>query len=281
MKEDIALATWSRFKIAAHESMREFTKKSLTEFKKEEIEELFTTVEKKTNNFSFIPLELFMELPSSLLIFRLGIGMGVRKFSSLIGVNERWLRKIESSMGGMSLENAIKTKEILETLLKNRKIDKETVIRNFIRFKNFIAFVVSNSTGVKLAEKAPLTKDEKKILEILERSNINFQVHSTLQLPTGKLINVDFLVEGKENTFVIEVFRIMKVGRSASVRIAEIDHRFRGLKMCNPNLKTVMVISSKEEELSKMVVEKAKLESFDTDIILSINEVEKLLSIIK
>jgi hypothetical protein len=30
-----------------------------------------------------------------------------------------------------------------------------------------------------------------------------------------------------------------------------------------------------------MVVEKAKLESFDTDIILSINEVEKLLSIIK
>jgi len=73
----------------------------------------------------------------------------------------------------------------------------------------------------------------------------------------------------------------MKVGRSASVRIAEIDHRFRGLKMCNPNLKTVMVISSKEEELSKMVVEKAKVESFDTDIILSINEVEKLLSIIK
>jgi hypothetical protein len=43
--------------------------------------------------------------------------MGVRKFSYLIGVNERWLRKIESSMGGMSLGNAIKTKEILETLL--------------------------------------------------------------------------------------------------------------------------------------------------------------------
>jgi hypothetical protein len=172
--------------------------------------------------------------------------MGVRKFSSLIGVNERWLRKIESSMGGMSRGNAIKTKEILETLLKNRKIDKETVIRNFIRFKNFIAFVAGNSTGVKLAERAPLTKDEKKILEILERANINFQVHSTLQLPTGKLINVDFLVEGKENTFVIEVFRIIKVGRSASVRIAEIDHRFRGLKICTPNLKTVMVISSKE-----------------------------------
>jgi len=65
-----------------------------------------------------------MELPSSILIFRLGLGLGIRKFSLLAGINERWLRKIESNQGGMSLKNAMKMKEILENILKEEK-DRE------------------------------------------------------------------------------------------------------------------------------------------------------------
>jgi len=44
MEEEIAAAAWMRFKLAAHERMREFNKKSLTEFEKEDIERLFDVV---------------------------------------------------------------------------------------------------------------------------------------------------------------------------------------------------------------------------------------------
>jgi transcriptional regulator with XRE-family HTH domain len=280
MKEDIALATWSRFKIAAHESMREFEKKSLVEFKKEDIEELFEKVRNETNDFTSVPLELLINRPSSLLIFRLGMGMGIKKFSLLIGINERWLRKIESSQGGMSLGNAIRMKEILENLLKDKKIDKETVVRNFIKFKNFIASSVNNLTGIKLAEKAPLTNDEKIVMDTLQKMGIEFQIHSTLQLHTGKFVNVDFTIRKDETIFVIEVFSLSKMGRIATLKISEIDHRFRGLKMNNPNIKTIMIISSKEKELSKIIAEKAKMETFDTDFILTIDEVEKIASLV-
>jgi hypothetical protein len=208
------------------------------------------------------------------------MGMGIKKFSLLMGINERWLRKIESSQWGMSLGNAIRMKEILENLLKDKKIDKETVVRNFVKFKNFIASSVNNLTGIKLAEKAPLTNDEKIVMDALQKMGIEFQIHSTLQLHTGKFVNVDFTIRKDETIFVIEVFSLSKMGRIATLKISEIDHRFRGLKMNNPNIKTIMIISSKEKELSKIIAEKAKMETFDTDFILTIDEIGKIASLV-
>ena len=280
VNEEVAAATWMRFKLAAHERMREFNKKSLTEFEREDIERLFDVVKEKTNDFSFVPLELLMELPSSILIFRLGLGLGIRKFSLVAGINERWLRKIESNQGGMSLKNAIKMKEILENILKEKKIEKESVINNFIRFKNFIASPVNNETGIRLVENAPPTEEEKLIMEVLQKAGIEFQLHSTLKLHTGKFVNVDFLIRKNRNVFVIEVFKLSKTGRIATARISEIDHKFRGLKIVNPELKTIMVISSNEKEFSRIIAEKARAESFDTDFIFTIDELEKLLEVI-
>lgn len=93
MKEDVAVAAWLRFKLAVHENMREFNKKSLSELEREDIEKLFDVVKEKTNNFSCVPLELLMELPSSILIFRLGLGLGVRKFSLLAGIQRKMVKE--------------------------------------------------------------------------------------------------------------------------------------------------------------------------------------------
>jgi hypothetical protein len=50
--------------------------------------------------------------------------------------------------------------------------------------------------------------------------------------------------------------------------------------MNNPNIKTIMIISSKEKELNKIIVEKAKMETFDTDFILTIDEIGKIASLV-
>ena len=198
----------------------------------------------------------------------------------LLESNERWLRKIESNLGGMSIKNVMEMKEILENILKEKKIEKDNVINNFIRFKNFIASPINNATGIRLVENAPLTEEEKLMMNTLQKAGIEFQLHSTLKLHTGEFVNVDFLIRKIWNVFVIEVFKLNKTGRTATSRISEIDHKFRGLKIANHELKTIMAISSKEKELSRTIAEKAKMESFDTDFIFTIDEVEKILEVI-
>jgi len=154
------------------------------------------------------------------------------------------------------------------------------VINNFIRFKNFIASPVNNETGIRLVENAPPTEEEKLIMDVLRKAGIEFQLYSTLKLHTQKFVNVDFLIRKNGYVFVIEVFKTSKTGRIATARISEIGHKFRGLKIANPELKTIMVISSNEKEFSRIIAEKARAETFDTDFIFSMDGVEKLMEVV-
>jgi len=280
-KMEIILANFERFKVAAHSSMRDLKKRTLVEMSKEEVEELFEEFKEKTDNFKHFPLELLMSQPNILMICRLALGLGHRKFAEMVGMNERWLRDREICVNGISFCNAEKLKERLEQIFSEKEVKKETVLLNFLKFKTFRAHNIdTNLHGCQIAEKMCLKGTEKEVAEMLAKTNAKVEAHHTISA-TKKFVNVDFFVISSSSKFAIEVVDIKNLD-ILRLRVWSIDHKFRGIKLFDPKIKTVLFvrIPLKEEELVREMKEKLSKEIFDTDFLV-INNIEELKKIVE
>jgi len=278
---ETVLASFERFRVSVHSSMRNLQRKTLMETSKEEIEKLFDEFKEKTNNFKHFPLELLMVRPNILMVCRLALGLGNRKFAKLLGVGERWLREKENCTGGMSFSNAEELKEKLEQIFSRKEVDRGTVLLNFLKFRTFTAQQGdANLHGCRMEERMPLKGIEKEIAEILNKTNTTVHAHHTIST-VKKFVNVDFFVISSSSKFAIEVVDIknLKILKS---RVRSIDHKFRGIKLFDPQIKTVLFvrIPFKEVELVKEMEEKLSKETFDTDFLV-LNKAEELRKIVE
>ena len=126
-----------------------------------------------------------------------------------------------------------------------------------------------------------MTSTEKVVFKtLLEIERIRkIRTHENMDLGEW-FVNVDFFVETDNKKFVIEVFKLEKLGRNLRLRTIEIDHKFLRIKKFDPEIKSVLCIfSERMKNLEKMFEKRLKEVTLGTDFIL-INNVEKLKNVI-
>ncbi|MFH1376683.1 MAG: LAGLIDADG family homing endonuclease [Candidatus Woesearchaeota archaeon] len=117
---------------------------------KYELIRLFSKIKESTNNFRDIRKDIFINFPSSLLIFRHFVGISQKDFSKIIGMGQTHLRDLERGNKRISDKLAskvcIKIINIMDNINKNR-----IYFGNF--YRNYKKFVNLNKLTSKRAKK--------------------------------------------------------------------------------------------------------------------------------
>lgn len=277
---ECSLGAFRSFKVSSHCGSQIVKGKSITRLEKEEVEKAFYFFFHKTNGFKNFPPNLLMKHPTVLLICRLALGLGHKKFAELIRENERSIRVHEVGASGISFRKAKKISKRLNMIFKNKKISKEEVIKNFIKFKNFIpSFHVCRANFKKLIRSQRLNEFEKEVLEILQKiRGIKIKPHITIENVKGGVVNVDFGIwrNGKLE-WLIEVSKLKKP-QFLKIRASSLDHKFRGIRLKEKDIKCMIVfwVDLADEILTSEVKEDILKSVFDTDVILLNDEIRRM-----
>ncbi|GEM_PF-2256040 len=285
------LNAWKTYKFNSKNQILQEPKVELKQISKLDESDLIEYVElikKETNNFNEFNHKILEEIPQSILIFRIILGIDHRRFSKLIDINDRSLRKYESLNQKIKPATAEKIINKISDLFKKYKsdIDYKDILENFRILKGLYGHRNLESymnNGLKFAEKQPLSEMEKEICKILEFNRIDFKTHSIIDGYKRKL-NVDFLIQNENNKIVIECTSFEMKSKFSQKRrvICNMDHRFQMLKMKDPNIETIMAIGITGKPVFMENVKKLiESELLNTDYLLIKEELEKLPEIIK
>jgi hypothetical protein len=114
--------------------------------------------------------------------------------------------------------------------------------------KNFIDYHYIQS-------KLPLNDSEKQIASILNENNIQYKTHYFIKA-FSREINVDFLIENDNSTYIIEVgknfIRSPRKDSNTEVKLRAIDHKFCDIKKINPTIKCILVYFTNKNINKKM-----------------------------
>ncbi len=264
--------------------------KQISKMTEDDIKNYFELINDKTCNFTKFYPELLAEIPQSLLIFRIILGIDHRKFSNILGIDSRTVRKYEH------LEMQIKTttaKKFIEkigilfskynknNINSTRTIENFRILSNFYGHRNLEAMF---ERGLKFAENQELSEIEKEIETIFKSNSIDFKSHAIVSGAKRRL-NIDFIIPSENPKIIIECTSINIGARKISNNrntICNIDHRFQMLKMKNPNLITIMILRFTGKPVYMPNVKKLiETEILNTDYYIINDEIEKIPKLVK
>lgn len=287
-----ALRFWRAYKFSSYQKFTE-TKirfSSISKLTEKDLHKFFNLVRIKTKNFSNFNVKILLEVPQSILIFRIITGFSHRKFAKLLGLNARSIRSYETGKSRIKPQTAQKIMNEIENIFKenkayadmefNKLLENYRILRGFFGHRNLQAMVVG---GVQRLAKLKTNEFEKQIAKLLESNGILFEQFSIIN-GIKRRYNVDFLIPNSQKPkFVIEAFRFATGGKSRNVKnkVVNIDHRFQAIKLKYPAIKTAIVMELiGRPVLAEFVKNSLELETMNTDFIF-INESQKLPLMIK
>ncbi|OIN88651.1 MAG: hypothetical protein COY38_01780 [Candidatus Aenigmarchaeota archaeon CG_4_10_14_0_8_um_filter_37_24] len=251
---DDVIKNWRECRNARNKFFIEFPKpkfklKRIFEMTEKDFIFQFNLLKKETKNFTSFDPNIIVRNPRFLVVFRVIFGMNINKFSSLLKIASRHIRKWESFEFRMMPESAISIMIDIEELFKEIElmgnVDLKKTLKNFKKFSFF-------------------EPDELIVKKILESNNIPFNIHSFVR-GFRKEFNVDFSVPNSDNpSFVIEVTSFLtKRFSDIERRLFFVDHRFQLLKIENPNLMTIFAIKCRKDKefMVKNIIRKSVVNS--------------------
>ncbi|MCD6403153.1 MAG: hypothetical protein J7K98_02390 [Candidatus Aenigmarchaeota archaeon] len=261
-------------------------RKSIKDIRDEDARKWFREIEIKTSAFTKNFEEVLLENPQNLLIFRIILGVGHRKFAKMIGKNPRSIRKWEHLEQMMKRSTASEIAKKIKELLKTKRISLQNflfnlkVLKNEFGHRNVDALI---KRGIEFAKNSSPNDLEKKIANILKAGGVEFELHGVVS-GISRDFCVDFVIRRKEKPIIlIEAFKFSLKSKSPSnskVRIDQVDHRFQVIKARWPNVKCIMCVEF-DREIHPATVEILKLDLMNTDAFLVNDEIEKLGKIIR
>ncbi|MBI2542949.1 MAG: hypothetical protein HYW24_02070 [Candidatus Aenigmarchaeota archaeon] len=278
---DIGLARLTQFKRVRHDQKLVFFHKPISKMSQDELKQLFDITMRETEGFTAFKPHFLMGLPQAFTIFRLALELSHDRFSQILEIDQWTQRGISSGRTPIGFRRACRLARKLEDIFESKKdITFDKILRSFSAFSRFLHLDTASGVvqGLRLARKQPLTEFERRISKILLEASIDFDVHAEVDCKR-KILSVDFaLPEPSAPKFVIEVFssgKTKSVG-SSLLKIREIDHRFRMIKLAMPDVKTVMCIDFKRPIILDLARKSIEMELIDTDLLLICDEVIKL-----
>ena len=184
--------------------------------------------------------------PRSLILFRLGLGLSLVDFGKEFGFSYATISQIERG----------KTKKINKKLLSkllmkiNRLPSLEKIVDNYGKISQLSRG--GQNQGIRRAERAELTKEEKRILGVLINHGIKPEIHKTVMTHVGP-VNVDLRFVKDDISFIVEITRSER-----RQKLESMDFRAIKIKEGFKNIKLVAVVP---KNLSNVL--KRRLEDFD------------------
>ena len=201
----------------------------------------------RTNNFNEIR-EVLENDARNIFLFRVICRKRTKELARILKIEPSELRSWEDGKRRISPETLEKIAPTLKEMLRDIKIEKETILRNLKDIKKGkICFNkdIQVKNGIKLVEKLPPTELENKVIKVLSSNNIPFELHATIDF-NGKFFNVDFAIPNSQKPkIIIEVFESKSSNRNLKTKLIVTDHRFVVLKSNKPDLKTAMIGETK------------------------------------
>jgi len=225
-----------------------------------DFEKYLVQIRRETNNFSYIPSDLFQKNPQVIMIFRIMLGLTQRELERKLKFKGRYISNYERlKYKTISKGRAELLSEYFKSQIKSRKLDQLTdkqIINNFLEIKDLM-FTHRNTT-IGPIEKFTLTNQEKKILKILKtikKLTLKILPHYNMNTKKG-IINFDFLITFKNKPKIaIECTTSesisKKFGYNLKRKIYELDYRFTKLKKSYPKIKTILIMSIFDDDLNK------------------------------
>jgi transcriptional regulator with XRE-family HTH domain len=240
-------------------------KESFKKLPPEEIIKKIEELEEKTNNF--VDIEKALEEDGrNIFLFRVVCRTRLKELAKILKVDDKEIRRWENGKRRIKPETIEKIAATLKELMKNAKLEKETLLKNLKDIKSSRASFrrrVQIKNGISLVEKLPPTELEKEVINFLNSHNIPFKLHATLEC-NGKLFNVDFAIPDSNNPKIImEVFTCKSDAINLRARVVITDHRFLIFKMKNPQLKTIMI-----GEINPLITQETK-ENIQKEIVIA------------
>lgn len=245
-----SIENWKRYQFARDQELPNVKTKIKTILKMNEgdLKIYFDFISNETDGFTKFNHQLLMEVPQSILIFRIVLGVDHRKFARLLGINSRGVRAYEHLEAQMKLKTAIKLAKKIETLFVGKKISFANALENFRWLKGVYGRGKLNSfieRGFKFAEGMLPNALETKVQTLLQNAKLPFEMHARVK-GLKRDYNVDFVIPDVQNPkVVIEVVRVrLRLGKKKYYRppICQVDHRFQMIKAQHPQICTVLVL---------------------------------------
>ncbi len=192
----------------------------------------------------------------NLLLIRIGMGLSLREFSSIL----------ETSYVNVSEIERGKRKSISKPLMK-RLIRKARPLPGFKEIERNYDRICSLSNGgqkqaMKRAEKASYTLSENILMKKLTKTGASFLSHQTINTSIGP-VNVDFIIKTKGHDIIIEISDTVR-----RQKLESMSYRAYKIKKVIDCLMIAILPDNLTEALKK------RLEDFD--IILRFSDIEEL-----
>ncbi len=198
-----------------------------------EFQKLFLEVRNKTRNFSEIKPDVLSNSPHYMKVFRMICGKSLTEMGNLLKKTHATIAQYErGAIKSIPMTEAKKAVQVIkDEMPRDQTLDH--ALENIKKFRE-----LSNGgyvQGFKRAEKAELTNQEKMVQKILEKNNVAYEAHKTMDTSIGEL-NFDFWLP--KNKVVIECTESTSKHKAESLG-------FRTLKIKDKiNCKMVAVVPS-------------------------------------